>query len=142
MKTIKKHWLALSGLLGVGGALIGIVATAIAQTVPPPVLSIAVTNGTQLSITVTNGVSYGNYILYNQHVLGGSEWTFVTNPVPGVSNFVVNMGPFFEGFYLVTGSTNWNNGGIPNWDYADPANPGLGVLSVTIVSPSQGQIIQ
>jgi hypothetical protein len=59
-----------------------------------------------------------------------------------VSNFVVNTAPFFEGFYLVTGSTNWNNNGIPNWDYADPANPVLGVLSVTIVSPSQGQVIQ
>jgi len=52
------------------------------------------------------------------------------------------MGPYFQGFYQVTGSTNWNNNGIPNWDYADPNNPGLGVLTVTIVSPAQGQIIQ
>jgi hypothetical protein len=142
MKTLKQHWFALVSLFGVSITLTGIVLNTMAQTVPPPALSIAVTNGSQLSITVTNSVSYGNYVLYNQHVLGGATWTFVTNPVPGVSNFVVNPGPFFQSFYLVTGSTNWNNDGIPNWDYADPNNPGLGVLSVSIVSPSQGQIIQ
>lgn len=142
MKKIKKHRLALASLVCAGSALLGIVLTTLAQTVPAPVISIAVTNVNQLAITVTNGVAYGNYVLYNQHVLGSPSWTFVTNPVPGVSNFVVNMGPFFEGYYLVTGSTNWNNNGIPNWDYADPNNPGLGVLTVTIVSPSQGQVIQ
>jgi hypothetical protein len=142
MKTIKKYWLALAGLLGIGCALVGIVLNATALTVPAPMISIAVTNTNQVSITVTNGVPYANYILYNQHNLGSPTWTFVTNPVPGVSNFVVNMGPYFYDFYLVTGSTNWNNNGIPNWEYADPKNPSLGVLTVSIVSPSQGQIIQ
>jgi len=142
MKTIKKHGIALASLLGVGWTLLGFVLTTMAQTVPAPVLTVAATNTNQLLITVTNGVSYGNYILYNQHVLGSSNWTFITNPVPGVTNFLVNMGPYFYGYYMVTGSTNWNNNGIPNWDYADPNNPGLGVLTVTIVSPSQGQIIQ
>ena len=105
--------------------------------------SIVLTNTNQLSITVTNGVAYGNYSLYNQHVLGGSPLDAGhTNAVPGVTNFLVGTGPYFQGFYHVTGSTNWNNNGIPNWDYADPNNPGLGVLTVTIVSPSQGQIIQ
>jgi hypothetical protein len=137
MKTIRKYW-----ILPIAVATAGVALFTRAQTVPQPVLSIALTNGSQLSISVTNGVPYANYILYNQHVLGSPDWTFVTNPVPGVSNFVVNTAPFFEGFYLVTGSTNWNNNGIPNWDYADPANPVLGVLSVTIVSPSQGQVIQ
>lgn len=131
--------------IGLGGAILAVLIITLiarAQTVPPPELSIAVTNGTQLSISVTNGVPYGNYILYNQHVLGSGGWTFVTNPVPGVSNFVVSMGPYFEGYYLVTGSTNWNDNGIPNWDLADPNNPGLGALTVSIVSPAQGAIIQ
>ncbi|HEV7924523.1 MAG TPA: hypothetical protein VGR14_04165 [Verrucomicrobiae bacterium] len=142
MKTVKKYWLALAGLLGVGCVFVGVVLNATALTVPAPMISITVTNTNQVSITVTNGVPYANYILYNQHVLGDSTWTFVTNPVPGVSNFVVNMGPYFYDFYLVSGSTNWNNNGIPNWEYADPNNPGLGVLTVSIVSPSQGQILQ
>jgi hypothetical protein len=142
MQTAKKYGLALASLLSVGCALVGIVLNATALTVPAPMVSITVTNTNQLSITVTNGVPYANYILYNQHVLGDSTWTFVTNPVPGVSNFVVNMGPYFYDFYLVSGSTNWNNNGIPNWEYADPNNPGLGVLTVSIVSPSQGQILQ
>jgi hypothetical protein len=142
MKTVKKYWLALAGLLGVGCVFVGVVLNATALTVPAPMISITVTNTNQVSITVTNGVPYANYILYNQHVLGDSTWTFVTNPVPGVSNFVVSMGPYFYDFYLVSGSTNWNNNGIPNWEYADPNNPGLGVLTVSIVSPSQGQILQ
>jgi hypothetical protein len=140
MQTMRKYWTRLAGTV-----LATVIITLIAksQTVPPPVLSVTPTNGTQLSITVTNGVPYANYILYNQHALNDPMgWTFVTNPVPGVTNFVVDEGPYFEGFYLVTGSTNWNNNGIPNWDYADPTNPGLGVLTVSIVSPAQGAVIQ
>jgi len=139
MQTVEKCWTKLAGTIL---AVLIITLFARSQTVPPPVLSIALTNGNQLSITVTNGVAYANYILYNQHILGDTNWTFVTNPVPGVTNFVVNTEPYFEGFYIVTGSTNWNNGGIPNWDYADPMNPGLGVLTVSIVSPAQGSVIQ
>lgn len=137
MKTIRKYRLLPLTLLGTSIAYL-----TLAQTVPPPGISIAVTNRNELAITVTNGVSYGNYSLYNQHVLAGSPWTLVTNAVPGITNFVVPTIPYFEGFYLVTGSTNWNNNGIPNWDYADPTNPSLGVLTVTIVSPAQGAIIQ
>jgi len=139
MQTVEKCWTKLAGTIL---AVLIITLFARSQTVPPPVISIALTNTTELAITVTNGVPYANYILYNQHILGGTNWTFVTNPVPGVSNFVVNPGPYFEGYYIVTGSTNWNNGGIPNWDYADPMNPGLGVLTVSIVSPAQGSVIQ
>jgi hypothetical protein len=142
MKTLRTNWFLLGSLIGSGVAIIGMALNTAAQSVPVPVISVALTNTNQLSITVTNGVSYANYILYNQHVLGDTNWTFVTNPVPGVTNFIVNPGPYFEGFYIVTGSTNWNNNGIPNWDYADPMNPGLGVLTVSIVSPAQGAVIQ
>jgi hypothetical protein len=31
---------------------------------------------------------------------------------------------------------------IPNWNHADPNIPGTNVLTVTIVSPAQGAIIQ
>jgi len=140
MQNVKNCWMKLTGTI-----LATLIITLIArsQTVPSPLLLIAPTNGTQLSITVSNGVAYGNYILYNQHILNDpAGWTFVTNPVPGVTNFVIDPGPYFEGFYIVTGSTNWNNNGIPNWDYADPLNPGLGVLTVSIVSPAQGSVIQ
>ena len=138
MQTVKTCWTKLAGTIL---AVLIITLIAKSQNVPPPVISLVLTNTNQLSITVTNGVAYGNYSLYNEHVLGGPK-TLVTNAVPGVTNFIVGMGPYFQGFYQVTGSTNWNNNGIPNWDYADPNNPGLGVLTVTIVSPSQGQIIQ
>jgi hypothetical protein len=121
MQTMKKCWTKLAGTIL---AVLIITLIAKSQTVPPPVISLVLTNTNQLFISVTNGVSYGNYSLYNQHVLGGPTWTLITNAVPGVTNFVVGMGPYFQGFYQVTGSTNWNNNGIPNWDYADPNNPG------------------
>ncbi len=139
MKKIKKNWILALTFVGAAGVAL----VAMAQTVPAPVISIGLTNTSQLAITVTNGVPYANYILYNQHVLNDpAGWTFVTNPVPGVTNFVVDPGPYFEGYYIVTGSTNWNNNGIPNWDYADPLNPGLGILTVSIISPAQGSVIQ
>ncbi len=140
MQPLNKYSIKLAGMIL---ATMIIVSLAKSQTVPAPVLSITQTNGTQLLITVTNGVAYGNYVLYNEHTLDDPMgWTFITNPVPGVTSFLVNQGPYFEGYYLVTGSTNWNNNGIPNWDYADPLHPGLGKLTVSIVSPAQGAIIQ
>lgn len=143
MKTIKKHWLGLAGLVGVAGALIGMVMTAMGQSVPQPGITIALTNTSQLVITVTNGVVYGYYSLDNQHVLGSGTWTLIsTNDVLGDTNFTVNTAPYFEGYYLVAANTNWNDNGIPNWDVADPNNPGLGKLTISIVSPSQGQILQ
>ena len=138
MQIVKKFWTKLAGTVL---AVVVITLIAKSQSMPPPVISIAVTNTNQLAITVTNGMSNVNYSLYNQHVLGDLTWVFITNPAPGVTNFVVNMGPFFEGFYIVTASTNWNTNS-PNWDLADPNNPGLGVLTVTIVSPANGAVIQ
>lgn len=138
MKTIKKYWFLAAGAIVAGIALL-----AKAQTVPQPAITIAITNTNELVITVTNGVSYGYYSLYNQHVLGTGPWTLIsTNGALDDTNFLVNPGPYFEGFYYVIASTNWNDNGIPNWDLADPNNPGLGALTVSIVSPSQGQIIQ
>jgi hypothetical protein len=117
--------------------------TANGQTVPRPGITIAPT-GANLLITVTNGVSYGNYTLYATSVLNSSNypWLFVTNPVPGVTNFTVSTAPYFYNFFQVTGGTNWNQGGVPNWDLADPKNPSLGALTVTIVNPTNGSTIQ
>jgi len=144
MNNIKNNWLLILGVVVSGTVFMGVMLTALAQTVPPPVLTITPTGTNQLLITVTNGVAYGNYTLYSRLILNDptSPWTFVTNMVPGVTNFTVSRGVAFQSFYEVTGSTNWNNNGIPNWDYADPKNPSLGVLTVTIVSPAQGAIIQ
>jgi hypothetical protein len=140
MQTVKKDWTKLAGTI-LATLIITLIAQA--QSIPQPGITIAITNGSQLSIIVTNGVAYGYYSLYNQHVLGSGTWTLIsTNDVLDDTNFVVNPFPYYEGYYLVAASTNWNNSGVPNWDLADPNNPGLGKLTVSIVSPSQGQILQ
>jgi hypothetical protein len=140
MQTIKKHCAKPAGAIL---AILIVTLIAKAQSVPQPGITIALTNTNQLVITETNGVAYGYYSLYNQHVLGSGTWTLVsTNDVLGDTNFIVNTVPYFEGYYLVAANTNWNDNGIPNWDLADPNNPGLGALTISIVSPSQGQILQ
>ncbi len=140
MQAMKQQCAKLAGAVL---AILIITFIARAQSVPQPGITIALTNTNQLVITVTNGVGYGYYSLYNQHVLGSGSWTLIsTNDVLDNTNFLVNTVPFFEGFYLVKASTNWNDDGIPNWDLADPNNPGLGALTISIVSPSQGQILQ
>jgi hypothetical protein len=140
MQTIKNHRAKSAG------AVLAILIVAFivkAQTVPQPEITIALTNTNQISITVTNGVAYGYYSLYNQHVLGSGTWTLIsTNDVLGDTNFIINTAPYFEGYYLVAANTNWDDNGIPNWDLADPNNPGLGKLTISIVSPSQGQVLQ
>jgi hypothetical protein len=57
MQTVKTCWTKLAGTIL---AVLIITLIAKSQNVPPPVISLVLTNTNQLSITVTNGVAYGN----------------------------------------------------------------------------------
>jgi hypothetical protein len=104
-----------------------------------PSLIIAKTGTNQLSITVSNTAPPRNYELWWTPVLAntGYPWTLLAVGATNQTNFTVNVGPDLTGFYRAI----WDTNGYPIWEAADPNNPTLGVLSVTIVSPSQGQTL-
>ena len=137
MKNNKKTW--ASAILGVAATVI--VAVKVFADPPPPVISIGSLGTNQVSITVTNGVSTANYDLYWTPLLGNPNypWTAAAIGSTGQTNFLLDMGDISSGFFRVLlEDTN----GIPPWKAADPNNPSLGVLAVTIDSPTNGVVIQ
>jgi len=112
-----------------------------AQSIPQPVLAIAPSGTNQLLITITNGVGTANYELWSTPVLGNTTdypWTVAAVGTNGQSSFTVPIGPYPAGFYQVLLDTN----AIPLWEAADPNNPSLGILAVTIDSPTNGMVLQ
>ena len=121
---------SLTGMILAGGL-------AWAQTAP--VLTVAPTGTNQLLITITNGVSTGNYELYWTPVLANPAypWTAAVIGYQGQTNFTVDAATFPTGFYRVVVDTN----AIPLWEAADPNNPGAGILTITIDSPTNNAVL-
>lgn len=141
MKTrLKNHWKLLGGPFGLISVVIAIRLGA--QSLPAPGVTIARTSTNEYLISITNGITNAVYSVYSTLELGNAAypWTLLTNGTPGVTNFSVSVGARdLADFFEVEGSfTN----AIPTWELADPNNPGLGVLTVTIVSPTNNSVIQ
>jgi len=105
-----------------------------------PYLTIAPTGTNQVLITIVNPTSPENYELWWTPVLANPAypWTAVAVGTTGQTNFTVNMGPYYTGFYRALQDTN----SIPLWEAADPNNQATGVLNVWIDSPANGAVLQ
>ena len=135
MKTLR---IILASLFVSGTAF---VALKVLADPPQPVISITSLGTNVFSISVTNGVTTANYDLYWAPVLANADypWTAAAIGNTGQTNFLLDMSEFSSGFFKVLlESTN----GIPPWKAADPNNPSLGVLAVTIDSPTNNSVLQ
>jgi hypothetical protein len=123
-------------------AFIGIFATA--QSVPQPVLTIAPTNGTQFQITITNAVATTNYEIYRTPLLNDTNfpWTLHIVGNVGQSNFVVGTEEVYDMSFFRAGiGSDWDLDGVPNSQDANPTDGTIGILSITIDSPTNGSTI-
>jgi hypothetical protein len=103
-----------------------------------PYLTITSTGNNAVLVTVWNNLGATNYDIWTTPVLIDPIWTLATNGMPGQSNFVLNLGAYYTGFFRAVLDTN----AIPTWEAADPNNPGAGILTVYIDSPTNGAVIQ
>jgi hypothetical protein len=103
-----------------------------------PFLTISSTGTNTVLITVWNNLGATNYDIWTTPVLIDPIWTLATNGLPGQTNFVLNLGAYYTGFYQAVLDTN----AIPTWEAADPNNPGAGILTVYIDSPTNGAVIR
>ena len=105
-----------------------------------PYLTLVPTGTNQLLITVFNSVGPANYELWYTPVLANPAypWTAVVAGTTGQTNFIVNMGSYYTGFYRAYQDTNT----IPLWEAANPSNPDAGILEVYIDSPTNGAVLQ
>ncbi len=116
--------------------------TILAQ-VPPPGLTITPSGGNQYSIKITNGVSTANYELYRTIGLGDPlyPWTLHTIGALGQTNFAINSGIEYLGFFQAAVGLDWDGDGIQNWQDANPLDSTKGLLSITIISPANGSTL-
>jgi hypothetical protein len=137
MKTIRKNWLPLLGIIGGGLILVSVTLTALSQTAP--VLTITPLGTNQYSVTFTNYPA-STWDLQWTPVLANPDypWTWAAIGTNGQSSFQVNMADYQIGFFRTILDTN----SIPLWELADPNNPALGPLTITIDSPANGSVIQ
>jgi hypothetical protein len=141
MKIIKNHWLTTVSLTLISAALLIAAYCAMAQTAPPPGVTISALGSNQYSVVITNGV-LTNYELRWTPVLGDCNypWQLIALNTNGATNFQVDGGEFTAGFFAATVEQTFN--GVPDYELANPNNPSLGILTVTITSPTNGAVIQ
>jgi hypothetical protein len=109
------------------------------STTNGPYLTISPTGTNQYVITVFNNVAPVSYEIWWTPVLANPAypWTVLAVGATGQTNFTVNASVYPTGFYQAA----WDTNGIPIWEEADPNNPSLGILSITIDSPTNGSTL-
>ncbi|MGA2279197.1 MAG: hypothetical protein ABSG80_02715 [Verrucomicrobiota bacterium] len=137
MKTIEKNWIAFAAIFCSGLIIIGTALTARSQTAP--VLTITQLGTNQFSVSFTNNIGTASYDLQWTPVLASPAypWTWAAIGTPGQTNYQLNMGNYQTAFFRTLLDTN----SIPLWEAADPNNPALGALTITIDTPANGSTL-
>ena len=109
-----------------------------------PVLRITSLGTNQFLITVTNGFSTTNYTLFAAPALANTNypWQVWGYGDVGATNFLVDGADWSVGIFKVLVGIDQDGDGWPEWQDAQPLNPSVGILSVTIDSPTNGLVFQ
>lgn len=134
MKKITK--LSLAAVLTIATVIVAV--KSLAQ-IPPPVLSITALGTNTYNVTVSsNGVAGTVYALEWTPALANADYPWTIVGTNTATNFLFEGEGYSSGFFRVAVDTN----AVPFWELADPNNPSLGILSVTIDSPANGSTLQ
>ena len=107
-------------------------------------LTIVQTSSNQLQLTLTNTVSGETYVIYRRQLLDdpNDPWRFHLLGSPNQTVFMVEKGIEDFAFFQSVSGTNWDGDVAPNWEDANPVDPNIGRLSITIDSPVHGGTVQ
>ncbi len=109
-----------------------------------PVLTISNLGSNQFNVVITNAVTTTNYTLFWTPVLEDQNypWQVLGIGNVGQTNFTVDGGTWPFGWFKMLIGTDQDGDGVPEWLDAQPLNPAVGILSVTIDSPTNGMVLQ
>jgi len=97
--------------------------------------------GTNVHLTLWGGQTNQSYNILYTPVLPANNWVTIAIGSMGQTNFIVPMlGD--TAFYRAEIGNDWDGDGIPNWIDAQPSNPNIGALRVTIDWPLNGTQVQ
>lgn len=130
---LQRPFVSLGILAGIATGL------ALLANAQQPVLKISNQGNSQFLIEITNSVNT-NYTLYWTRALENPNypWVVLTNSAVGESNFLVNAAGWESGWFKVLTGIDFDGDGWAEWLDAQPQNPSVGILSVTIDSPLTG----
>jgi hypothetical protein len=136
----------LSGLILLGACACGVciaIATAMADA-PQPGIVISALGTNTYQISITNGWASTNYELYVTPVVGDNAypWVLISRGSVGQTNFTLNGAQNLTGFMEIWLGSDADNDGAENSRDADPLNPNLGQLTITIDSPTDHSTFQ
>ncbi len=116
----------------------------VARSDNPPVLSIQPLGSNQFSITVTNGIPGTNYTLFWTPALADENWPWQVWEVidVGETNFAIDALGWPLGFFKVLLGSDRDGDGVTEQYDANSSDPTIGILSVTINSPTNGANLQ
>jgi hypothetical protein len=94
-----------------------------------------------LTLTLSGTATNKSYNVLASTVLPAANWVTLAIGNLGQTNFTV---PFIGSsmFYRAEEGDNWDGDEAKNWQDADPSNPNVGFLRVTIEQPANGAIVQ
>src|SRR5882724_2914489 len=148
MRTLRKNWGKAAAIAGAGLMLLTLFTARLLWGQAAPALSIALNPTNTVSLTVTNGTNNGIYSIYWTELLAGNlsisngTWAFITSGTTGQTNFLIDYGEFVSGFFRAVNGNDWDGDGILNSQDARPFDPGIGILTVTIESPTNNSTVQ
>ena len=136
-----RHAFAPSLALAAG---VGVLLYSAFADAPQPILKISTSGSNQFSITITNGLSTTNYTLFWRYALQDELYPWIVQEVGnlGQSNFGVNGGLMQQAFFRALLGSDADGDGVLEPQDAQPLNPNVGLLSVTIDSPVNGALLK
>lgn len=117
---------------------------AIMANAQQPVLKITDLGNNYFAVTITNGLPSTNYTLFWTPALENHAypWEVITVSDIGQTNFLLDMGDWQAAWFRVLVGSDQDGDGSPEWQDAQPLNPAVGILSVTIDGPTNGAVLQ
>ena len=103
-------------------------------------LTPVIQNSTNVLLTIGNGKTNESYNLLFTQQLPATFWITAAIGSMGQTNFTVPLTNGI-GFFRAEVGNDWDGDGVYNWEDADPSNPSIGRLSITIESPANGTTV-
>jgi hypothetical protein len=113
------------------------------QTPPPPVLTVTPLTNNLVRLTITNASLSIAYEIHRTPFLSNADYPFQfhTNAAAGVTNFTVSLAGESSGFFKAM-FPDTDGDSVPNWSDAAPFVSSVGILTITIDSPTSGQTVE
>lgn len=132
-------WASGAAAFGIAFALVALSDSSLGQSAPGVGISLTGTN--EVTLSITTGITNLSYEVYFQQAVADTNWTLIASGADATNLTAATdqtAAGFFKILFLAADANDVDGDGVVNWQDAQPFNPAIGILSVTIDSPLNG----